>query len=40
MALGDDLVIVDAVDWAHMLRSAHPPPVLRRFHTAVLTVSV
>ncbi|MDQ0745954.1 hypothetical protein QF034_000185 [Streptomyces africanus] len=36
--LGDDLVVVDAVDGTHVLRRAPPHPVLRGFPTAVQLV--
>ncbi|WP_443032923.1 hypothetical protein [Streptomyces sp. DH10] len=36
--LGGDLVVVDAVDRAHVLRRAHPHPVLRGLHAAVQLV--
>ncbi|WP_342456419.1 hypothetical protein [Streptomyces coeruleorubidus] len=38
--LGDGLVVVDAVDWPHMLRGPHPHPVFRRLHTPVLAIPV
>ncbi|MER5217885.1 transposase [Streptomyces sp. NPDC002838] len=34
------MVVVDALDRPYVVGGAHPPPVLRRLHTAVLAISV